>query len=375
VSLLYLLHKMEFKRSFQQLSILLSVWLCLHIYCLLPFSNNQDSNHVHTSAHTFLSFIMELCNAFGLVAFVLLDTHSWKISDFSNLDMLSVTNTLSRPQNILRFEYIYVAIVPFIYLYQFYQNYLIMQVIYFILVCCTITKLDSIHTIIHSYTFLYFILSVPSQRFFLIFIVTPTFYVMTQIYKDLCQHGNGANEHNTQLTTAKKLFVLLLVNLAYQAFATAGGQFDMSVEVRAGTIGVLNVEYTPMLSAFFMLYHKIGVFFIMTAYLGRIITYDKESIVDNTLQNNYGYLTSQQSIGRYLWSYLLLKSVVLMWIFHLAFWLYKDYLTCFIMTMTTALITVLFGAVLIANQLPSQLMAVFHSLSSQTRTKTSFLYQ
>jgi biotin transporter BioY len=59
----------------------------------------------------------------------------------------------------------------------------------------------------------------------------------------------------------------------------------------------------------------------------------------------------QSTVFGYLWKFLVLKSLVLMATFHLAFWLYKDYLTCFMMTMITSIITVGLGAVLLVAQI------------------------
>ena len=69
-----------------------------------------------------------------------------------------------------------------------------------------------------------------------------------------------------------------------------------------------------------------------------------------------------------------LKSAVLLWTFHLAFWLYKDYLTCWVMAMITSLVTGCYGFVLVCHQIlvdivPSVLKLVQHGKGYISRQK------
>jgi len=140
-----------------------------------------------------------------------------------------------------------------------------------------------------------------------------------------------------------------------------GGDFNMNVAVRAGTIGVLNAEHSPVLAAILMAYHKLGYFFIMVTYFARILHYDREKY-DNFAAFNEpqpAYLQIKP-VTYTFWCFMILKSLVLMWTFHLSFWLYKDYLTCFIMTMITSIITLLLGAFILAHGVHYQLVVVYN---------------
>ncbi len=138
-----------------------------------------------------------------------------------------------------------------------------------------------------------------------------------------------------------------------------------------------------MLSAFFMIYHKLGYFFLLIAYLARIMAYgtkrevfllyslghlDQQKYTSDSVSNlslsggSASYYLQQQSTGYYLWFYLFLKATVLLWTFHLAFWLYKDYLTCFMMAVITSLVTLLYGVVLVTHHIHTVMAPIFIAL-------------
>lgn len=48
-----------------------------------------------------------------------------------------------------------------------------------------------------------------------------------------------------------------------------------NVDVRAGTIGVLNAEHSPMLAGFLMAFHKLAYFFLLIGFLARVIKHGR----------------------------------------------------------------------------------------------------
>lgn len=141
---------------------LLLVWSCFYVRMLYPSSSPSSSEVAHTHTDPILLFFMEICNAIALVVYIIWDVHHWKVklisplllfsllafyfsfllteilfslslslsslppshpqlSDVAHLDLLSVTTSLSQPRKFLRFEFVYVAVIPLIYLYQYFQ--------------------------------------------------------------------------------------------------------------------------------------------------------------------------------------------------------------------------------------------------------------
>jgi hypothetical protein len=72
-----------------------------------------------------------------------------------------------------------------------------------------------------------------------------------------------------------------------------------------------------------------------------------------------------------LWKYVKLKAVVLMWTFHLAFWLYKDYLSCFIMAMITSIVAIGFGVILLCYEVSPYILHYSTLLWRQLNTSKS----
>jgi hypothetical protein len=120
-----------------------------------------------------------------------------------------------------------------------------------------------------------------------------------------------------------------------------------SVDVRAGTIGVLNPEASPMLAGFLMAFHKGGYFFIFIATLGKMVAVDMAWLQQTQANSLSAHSASATGISHsfvyFFWQLLALKSIVLLLTFQISFYIYKDYLTCFIMAIVTSIITLCFG--------------------------------
>lgn len=58
-----------------------------------------------------------------------------------------------------------------------------MQVVYVACLACALSRLNHIHTLVYPYTILLFVLCAPAQRFYLMFVVLPSFHIVIEMYK------------------------------------------------------------------------------------------------------------------------------------------------------------------------------------------------
>jgi hypothetical protein len=287
-------------------------------------------------------FPLQLFSYIGLVTILLYD--SGLISKHaSSLNQLKNINYKSN-------EFMYLVLILFVYLYEFVESIALMQLVYTVVffhsVYCLFKKP---HLLVYPSTLLLFIISGDEERFFLVFVLTPAFSLLATVFRDLPScYGEEGKDSFYIIRNLEKMILLFSVNFAFNMYVYMGGEFNMNVKVDAGAVGVVNVEQYPMLSAFLMAYHKLGYFFILAAFLGRFIVYDKEKFDGYSSLSGcqYSYFQFNSSMS-YVWKVMMLKSLVLMWTFHLSFWLYKDYITCFIMMCITTLVTLLYGALLL----------------------------
>jgi len=243
-------------------------------------------------------------------------------------------------------EALYIIIIVLIYLYETSEIIFFMQLAYVLIFVHTgISLLYYPQSLVYPATTLLFAISNLNERIFLLIVLSPVYYLLTQTIKALPAWSVSP----LPFRMVSKSLMLLIINISIDCYSSMGGQFNMDVVVEAGAVGVVNVEQYPRFSGFLMGYHKLGYFFILIAYLARILAPEKKEEPDLFNGSNNAISSvwfASYETGIYLWKYLLVKAMVLMWVFHLSFWLYKDYLTCFLMTEIAALITLCFGVVL-----------------------------
>eukprot|EP01132_Coremiostelium_polycephalum_P005163 gene5163-6428_t len=205
-----------------------------------------------------------------------------------------------------------------------------------------------------------FILSTQEQRFYLLVVLIPQLYSLSSIYlanpKYSLQFGGGSNQSKMVtcgLRAISRMAALFMIMLVFQAYIFMGGEFNMNVDVRAGNVGLVNMEDYPTFSGFLMVYHKLGYFFILITFLFRLTkssTNNNNGDDENStvvVDNQQQYTNNELRI--YLFRFLGQKAIVMMWIFNLNFWQYKDYLDCFIMTLILSIVTVGFGFLLVVD--------------------------
>jgi len=267
---------------------------------------------------------------------------------------------------IWKIESMYSLLIFLIFVYEYIEVDIVIDFVYLVLFLHIIYCLlkDGISLIL-PVVLLAFIISLNEERFFFVCIFCPCLSLLAQAFKELpSPYGNDRIYHHKN---PQKMILLLTISMTYMAFVQLGGEFNMNVNVRAGGIGVPNVESFPTFSAIMMGYHKLSYFFMLIAILSRMIINDGEKMQECLERSG----NSRWNFGEYVWKIMILKSLILMWTFHLAFWLYKDYLTCFIMTMITSLFTLLIGLILLFNQGHEQLFSFAKYVNRWYRNRNS----
>jgi len=288
-------------------------------------------------------FPLQLVSYIGLVLIVLFDAGLIKQVDASSLDRLKTIDFKST-------EFLYLVLIGLVYIHEFVQSVALMQLVYTAIVVHGVYSLfKKAEWLIYPVILLLFIVSGDDERIYLVYVGAPAYYLLSSVFRDLPGCFGEEGKDSFYITrNLEKMIIFFSINLAFNMYVYMGGEFNMNVKVDAGAVGVVNVEQYPMLSAFLMVYHKLGYFFVLAAFFGRFVVYDKDKFEKYATQSGCQYAYFQfNNVMSYIWKLMMLKSLVLMWTFHLSFWLYKDYITCFIMTCITTLITLLFGAILL----------------------------
>ncbi|EGG23346.1 hypothetical protein DFA_05478 [Cavenderia fasciculata] len=242
----------------------------------------------------------------------------------------------------------YIAVLVLTFLYEFSGFVKLMQ-LGFIILFFSFGYLFITNRLEDSYivtALLLYTVSTDDQRFYLLAIYLPSFYFLTNIY-------SGSNvrflnpQYGVNKTIARLLFFLLII-LAFGCYITMGGEFNMNVDVRAGNVGLVNMEDYPTFSGFLMLYHKLGYFFVLVTFLLRFA-----KTTESCSEHWSGDVEGQGhfSLKYWMFRYLAQKAVIMMWIFNLNFWLYKDYLDCFIVTIIISIVVVGYGASLLLDDI------------------------
>ena len=270
----------------------------------------------------------------------------------------------------LRKDIIYISILTLVLIYELSSNIFIMQFIYLLLLIdLIICSIYDPQLLVFPISMLHFIVSSDNERCYTLFIALPSYILLSSIIKELPSYDTTDTTENRHLKNLRLILLLVMVNFTYDSYVVMGGQFNMNVVVKAGNIGVVNVEDYPMLSAFLMAYHKLGYFFLLIAFLARVMIYDKLKQFNEFNSSSSQMYYNTEPIGIYFFHYMLLKSIVLLWTFHLAFWLYKDYLTCFIMTLITCLITALYGIILLVHNSNEDVKPIVTTLYEKFQNK------
>jgi hypothetical protein len=256
------------------------------------------------------------------------------------------------------FLLIHVFILFFVFIYEFYENIILMQIIYLIiLILFIISIIIKIKLIEFPIIMLLFILSTNEERLFILIYLFPSFFILNKIFN---QTNKIDKRNNNYYKTINLIILIIIIIFSYNSYIINKGLFNMNVEVRTGTIGLLNAEHNPFISGFLMLFHKIGIFIILFANFAKLISDDFDYWQElNPSKELYFYLSSNSNIIIFI-KIMILKSTVLIWTFHLAFWIYKDYLTCFIMTIITSVISFLFISLLLIFILSNQFISMLN---------------
>ncbi|EFA83653.1 hypothetical protein PPL_02719 [Heterostelium album PN500] len=207
---------------------------------------------------------------------------------------------------------------------------------------------------------LYYVVATEQQRFYLLALFVPSLYLLSNhifnLYPSVSRSGQISMINATRQLS--RLTAFLLLAIAFHSYLLMGGTFNMNVDVRAGNIGLVNMEDYPTFSGFLMLYHKLGFFFILVTFLARLSrgeqscsehwNHNNNSSNNNNNNNNNKLLSNEDTSFKYwIFRYLGQKAVIMMWIFNLNFWQYKDYLDCFIMTMIISIVVILYGVLIL----------------------------
>eukprot|EP01133_Synstelium_polycarpum_P020248 gene20248-24277_t len=164
----------------------------------------------------------------------------------------------------------YAAVILLTFLYEKSGAVGLMQLGYFVLILNFVALLVFNRLADDGFIFagtLYYIVATDTQRFYLLAFFLPQLYHITNLY------SGAAAKFLSQVGATKyvsRMLAFFIIMLAFNAYISLGGEFNMNVDVRAGNVGLVNMEDYPTFSGFLMLYHKLGFFFMLVTFLVRL---------------------------------------------------------------------------------------------------------
>ncbi|KAF2073094.1 hypothetical protein CYY_005589 [Polysphondylium violaceum] len=294
----------------------------------------------------------------------ILSTITNSSSMFDNIITLSKNYQILLHSNTQRKLFLYHGGVYFLvyflsFLYEMSDNSaFIMQVGYFFMgvqVLITIVLGNFAQDIYIISSLMLYIVSTDNQRFYLLVILLPQLYLLSNIYNNAnsqkYSHQTNMWDSNYRLKSLARMIPLLMIFITFQAYVFMDGQFNMNVDVRAGNIGLVNMEDYPTFSGFLMAYHKLGYFFVLITFLTRLTNTRYQQIQSYlNIGTDIESISYEVELKFYLLRLLSQKALIMMWIFNYNFWQYKDYLDCFIMTLIFSIIAVGYGFCLVLEE-------------------------
>eukprot|EP00026_Physarum_polycephalum_P002029 Phypoly_transcript_02033.p1 GENE.Phypoly_transcript_02033~~Phypoly_transcript_02033.p1 ORF type:complete len:965 (+),score=148.31 Phypoly_transcript_02033:78-2972(+) len=200
---------------------------------------------------------------------------------------------------------------------------------------------------------LLFFLCNVRERFYLVAFVMPQYHCLSNLFYSRFEPANskitskfvfktGAADHFLPLS------VLLMINTCYWNFQVMRDTFSIG-DVAVYVPGVMDPPTSPMFSAFIMGFHKMGYFFLLGAYLIRLVAPCPPALLPHpspmighfSAENNSS-TRQRDSMKRYVWAFLMFFQLVSAFFFHLGY--YNFVLTkTFVWTMTVSIIVITFG--------------------------------